>query len=100
MHSVGCLLGSNLSEFPHHQLLFQRFDHVTKLSRRLQNISKAVTTTTFDAHYEKNGLVFYVTMSQQLCDASKILKSEACIDRKSTRLNSSHVRTSRMPSSA
>ena len=28
---------------------------------------------------KKNGLVFYVTMSQQLCDASRILKSEACI---------------------
>ena len=53
MHLVGCLLGSNLSEFPHHQLLFQRFDHVTKLSQRLQNISKAVTTTTFDAQFQK-----------------------------------------------
>ena len=39
-----------------------------------------------------------VSMAQQLCDAMGVLPAQ--IDRKSTRLNSSHEWISRMPSSA
>ena len=110
---MSCLLGSNLSEFPHHQLLLQWCYHAIELSRSLRNVSKAVifhqdilehkrepqltlTTKKMDSRYFQclflctdatqniSCLIYsthYVTTSWQLCDASKILKSEACISR-------------------
>ena len=64
MHLVGRLPVSNLSEFPHHQLLPQRCYHVTELSCSLitkgfkgfycplRHIRTPAITIT-DAHYEK-----------------------------------------------
>ena len=46
------------------------------------------------------GLAIYDTMQFIKPDVSTIVLGQACSDRKSTRLNSSHIPLSRMPSSA
>ena len=83
MHSVGYLLGSNLSEFPHHQLLLQWCYNATELSRSLRNVSKAVIVhqdiktlvrATTDAHYEENGLaLFSMSFSRHWCNTEYIM---------------------------
>ena len=49
---------------------------------------------------EQEALSASNSMEQEALSASNSMEQEALSDRKSTRLNSSHVRTARMPSSA
>ena len=59
-----------------------------------------VAEQAFAARQEKTGSNFLQHHVQRVCAISCVLRGDRGLDRKSTRLNSSHIQKSRMPSSA
>ena len=78
----------------HQQGCFSWTEWAARLSVEIEKRRQNQEADWGDTYYE----LWLKTIKQLLIEKSVTSKSE--IDRKSTRLNSSHVRTSRMPSSA
>ena len=83
--------------------------HFTRETLEVDEADDKVQLMTFKARLRSRDLVASLaknppkTMAEMLLKAQKYMNVEdavAAIDRKSTRLNSSHLPTSRMPSSA
>ena len=80
MHSVGCLLGSNLSEFPHRQLLLsgvtllQNCREVCEGCYCSSRHIRTLVRTTTDAHFEENGLaLFSMSFFMHWCNTEYIM---------------------------